>query len=385
MNAHSPRLRDLVAFLLQGARRARPDRRRGTARVRVIHRFTDGTTRLSPMIKAMAALLGMVLALAAPALPAHAGKATVLLVLQPVKANGKKWDLGRGADPVLCVETGCYVSTGLSEAARFIAGDVTFRGLKRKADACNNRLTCAFRAITLPDDGPGFIQPIDIDLLRHDRPAPRHVMADETCRLEDTRLSCDGGIFTPDYSLWIVPEALARKGGAAALDYALFRGIRASRRAFMERFVTQARESLPELVGDFLRLVLAEHVARACRRSADVIVEALAIADIAPARDPQAQQLVRDVLDGTKHESLMRRMRLHEPLFWRLHALIARLHTLAAADRALPVPGRDTIRLRNGGGQSTLEIGWAVRSRARNLVRPCQGDDAVPTEALLID
>jgi len=137
------------------------------------------------------------------------------------------------ADPILCLPDGCYVSRGPELSARFFPGRRalgfanTWGG---RAGACRNELACVFRDIDL-GGLPGYLQPVDLHILKHDRRRGLEVVTDSSCRLERERLDCDDGLMMADYALWIVPENLAAAAGPAALWRALAEGLERPRAA----------------------------------------------------------------------------------------------------------------------------------------------------------
>jgi hypothetical protein len=150
---------------------------------------------------------------------------TVLLRMAP-----GSYGIRRGhptADPILCLPDGCYVSRGPELAARFFPGRRalgvanTWGG---RAGACRNELACVFRDIDL-GRLPGYLQPVDLHILKHDRRRGQQIVTDSSCRLERGRLICDDGIVLADYGLWIVPESLAAAAGPDVLWRALTEGL----------------------------------------------------------------------------------------------------------------------------------------------------------------
>ena len=147
---------------------------------------------------------------------------TVLLVMEPgtygIRRGGAKI-----ADPVLCTREGCYVSAGTDHPAVFLPGRraLGFRNTwGARAGACRNTLGCVFRGVEL-GALPGFLQPVDLHLFKHDLRLGHAVLADSDCRADAGRLSCRHGIYADDYSMWIIPESLAATAGSAALQRAL--------------------------------------------------------------------------------------------------------------------------------------------------------------------
>jgi hypothetical protein len=151
-----------------------------------------------------------------------ATRVTVLLVMEPgtygIRRGGAKV-----ADPVLCTREGCYVSAGADRPAVFLPGRKAL-GIRNtwgaRAGACSNMLGCVFRGVEL-GVLPGFLQPVDLHILKHDLRLGHAVLADSDCRTDGGRLSCRHGIYADDYSMWIIPESLAATAGSATLQRAL--------------------------------------------------------------------------------------------------------------------------------------------------------------------
>jgi hypothetical protein len=76
-----------------------------------------------------------------------------------------------------------------------------------------------------------LVQPIDLKLVRHDRREQREVAIDQTCKLIEGRLSCSRPVRTATYTLWIVPEHVAREVGSDKLADAVSDGLMTSRTA----------------------------------------------------------------------------------------------------------------------------------------------------------
>jgi hypothetical protein len=149
---------------------------------------------------------------------------TVLLWLAP-----GSYGIRRGhpsADPILCVADGCYISRGADRPARFLPGRRALGFLNTwgdRAGACRAALGCVFRAVDL-GGLPGYLQPVDLHILKHDRRRGQRVGADSSCRLASGRLICRHGVATEDYALWVVPEPLAAAAGPVVLQRALTEG-----------------------------------------------------------------------------------------------------------------------------------------------------------------
>ena len=159
------------------------------------------------------------------------GRATVLMVMAPTDLRGR--DAERGADPILCVSAGCYVSNGAQAPATYHSfNDSLSLGGRfgRGAGDCNHSAVCVYRNVDL-GTGPAMVQPINLRLVRHDRREQREVTVDESCRVIDGRLSCSRPVRTSSYTLWVVPEALARDIGPELLASAVSSGLRTAQTA----------------------------------------------------------------------------------------------------------------------------------------------------------
>ena len=163
---------------------------------------------------------------------AASSRFTVLLVMEPgtygIRRRGP-----RVADPILCTRWGCYVSTGANGSAIFMAGrSATGFGntLGRRAGACRQSLGCVFRDVEI-GSLPGYLQPIDLHIFKHDRREGHLVLANSGCRTESGRLACRYGIYADNYTLWVLPETFAAAIGPAALQQAVAEGLNGPRSA----------------------------------------------------------------------------------------------------------------------------------------------------------
>jgi hypothetical protein len=140
------------------------------------------------------------------------GRATILLVMNP-QVDGRRL---RAPEPILCVEYGCYVSTGTQAPSTFLSfrqATGPFGRLGRGAGVCASRETCV--------SGSTPVQPVDLRFARPDRKMLRDIVADESCRMISGRLSCSRPVRTEDYTMWVVPERIASAIGPDALDAAV--------------------------------------------------------------------------------------------------------------------------------------------------------------------
>jgi len=168
----------------------------------------------------------------------HAGpfpeRVTVLLIVEPRRYGFAH--IHRTANPVLCVGGGCYISSGLEHAADYMSrwkalGPINSIG--RRAGPCRNQLTCVFRNVEL--SGPSAtMQPIDMGFWHHDRRDIKKAQADRSCEVIAGRLFCAKPVIGHRYRAWIVPESIAAKAGADALEDALDDGLPSARSAERE-------------------------------------------------------------------------------------------------------------------------------------------------------
>ena len=162
-------------------------------------------------------------------------RVTILVIMEPGKKGIRRFD--KAADPVLCVKEGCYVSAGTASAAelrpvvKVLGFSNTFGA---RAGACQHALGCTFRNVDLGSSA-GFIQPVDMKVMVHDRREPQIITEDSDCRLEAQRLLCRRPVLAGSYRLWIIPEATAERAGSAALEAAVRDGLPTSQQAVLSK------------------------------------------------------------------------------------------------------------------------------------------------------
>jgi hypothetical protein len=152
-------------------------------------------------------------------------RVTVLMRLAPGRYGIRRGS--QAADPILCLPDGCYISEGSEREARFLPGRRALgfgNTWGARAGACRGQLLCVFRGVDL-GRLPGYLQPIDLHILKHDLRQGLVVPTDSACRLNGRDLVCHAGVYAEDYALWIVPEDLAAAAGSIALRRALFEGL----------------------------------------------------------------------------------------------------------------------------------------------------------------
>lgn len=165
------------------------------------------------------------LGMTTPAVTAIDGRVTVLLVMAPGHRGIRRFD--HSADPILCTDAGCFVSAGTSAPARFM-GHRRATGFRNtfggRAGSCSQSLGCVFRGIDV-GTGNGWLQPVDLKVMVHDRRLMQRAAADTTCAVTQGRLACARALVSADYALWIVPEAVANTAGPEALARAVAEGL----------------------------------------------------------------------------------------------------------------------------------------------------------------
>jgi len=194
---------------------------------------TETTQQLSPPVDDVIALPEPGYALGGPAnlrrglaeASSILSTATVLLKMQPGNKGLRRFK--KTADPVLCGRRHCYMSQGFDQKADRMQRGATlgpYNTLGRRAGACRQKLSCAFRHVDLMDEGV-LLQPVDLKFMRHDRRAYRNIKADKTCKISAGRLHCAKPIKAKTWSAWIVPEHIAVQAGRDGLETALQDGL----------------------------------------------------------------------------------------------------------------------------------------------------------------
>ncbi|MFM9939684.1 MAG: hypothetical protein ACKVP7_09330 [Hyphomicrobiaceae bacterium] len=160
-----------------------------------------------------------------PTSEAEGGRFAVLLVMAPGNRGIRRHK--KTADPVLCMDDGCYVSTGSASAATLLRQRQALgigRTLGARAGACENTLGCVFREVEIPAF-PSYVQPVDMRVVRHDRRAAQTVAGGSDCYLAAGRLGCRQPVQAGDYVIWLVPERMAKAIGPELLEQAVADGL----------------------------------------------------------------------------------------------------------------------------------------------------------------
>jgi len=165
-----------------------------------------------------------------PAAVRNATSVTILLVMEP-GTNGIRRG-NKTADPVLCLDRWCYVSTGVDSPAKVMSRGATLgpvNTLGARAGACRKSLTCVFRGMDVAayfsaGAKAAVLQPIDLRYLHHDRRQPMPLALDSKCSTGKGEIKCARAIKGKGWSAWIIPEEMAVEAGADALVAALSSG-----------------------------------------------------------------------------------------------------------------------------------------------------------------
>ncbi|HMN39085.1 MAG TPA: hypothetical protein PKD49_15430 [Hyphomicrobium sp.] len=148
------------------------------------------------------------------------GRATVLLVLSDM--TGESDGQPKTFDPIVCVQTQCYVSTGAGTDAKRISKAQalsTKNAIAAGAGACAGRSRCAFRDVEIAVETQ--LEIVNLGLAQHKRHEALDAAVDKSCHVEDGELACDHPLTAPAYRIWIVPEDVAGHAGPDALEAAL--------------------------------------------------------------------------------------------------------------------------------------------------------------------
>lgn len=156
---------------------------------------------------------------------------TVLMLMGPGNKGIRRHN--KTADPVLCTDSGCYVSNGATATAALMTHRKALgfgRTWGQRAGACQMSLTCVFRGVEA-GGLPFHIQPVDMRVVRHDRREAQVVDGGSDCFLAAGRLGCRRPVRGTNYVIWLVPEKMAEAIGPALLEQALADGLPDSEQA----------------------------------------------------------------------------------------------------------------------------------------------------------
>ena len=322
-----------------------------------------------------AVFAGLALAAAFATTPAAAERATAILVLEHVRSDGSVWDFGPGADPVLCLKAGCYRSHGDATAAEFFPAHSALKF--GNAGDCSNAFSCIFRHIDV-DAVLTEIAPIDVDVIRHDGMEKRFVSPDRSCAFSKGELQCAGGTYTSEYSLWMVPDAIADAAGPEALRAAAETSIARARTTAATHFLASELNGLPDAARGFYQLVLAKQISEPCQHDPSVMLATFALSGLVKRGDLPMLQLLNRYLDITDPRD-MRSFIASDPRgFWRLHDAIDKMHLFASAESVERINfNAGGIALETNGGASMLRVDPELEARAQAVIDRCQDGQPV--------
>jgi len=330
---------------------------------------------------------------------AEAELLTIAVVINPVQADGSAWDIGAGADIVLCGVKGCYVSNGLTEAATFYEGS---RGpwVLSKAGACRDAVKCVFRGVDLDklrSDKDRSIQPMDVDYVSHNYLEKVQIKEAPACEVKGAAIDCERGFHKRSYSLWAMAEKVAVKGGKAGLDHVLFKGILSQRVAALTGEIGMLRSQVQKDVARFYKLIFDVDVPASCGADPAFLTEAFYVTGLADASQRRAEFVLKDLLGNVPVARLEGLVRRTPEIFWAYRDITQQLGRFAGAKRALYEEEAEGIFLRDGepaaesgpdtvadnrpaDAGKTLVYGWKARGRARSGLSACGVEVSLESE-----
>lgn len=163
-------------------------------------------------------------------------RVSVLLIVEPRRP-------GKATNPVLCIEKSCYISGGADDAADRVTRDHALgpgNTIGRRAGPCNKQRTCIYRNVYLGQIAS--IQPVDLGFWGHKRHDIYTVRPDKSCDVIKGRLFCASPVIGHGYRAWIVPEEIAARAGARALEAALAEGLPPARSAALDTWTSTVRQ-----------------------------------------------------------------------------------------------------------------------------------------------
>ncbi|MBS0249797.1 MAG: hypothetical protein JSR78_01895 [Proteobacteria bacterium] len=149
------------------------------------------------------------------------GAATVLLVL-----DSDGIGLGFKPDPILCIDNTCWLSNGFRAPARSLPRNQAV-ALSSTSDmtagSCSGKSGCVYRNVII--DPMHRIDVIEVGEGGGASSGAYTITADQSCRVDGDSLSCNNGLATQNYRIWVVPEAQAETAGAVRLENTLAEGL----------------------------------------------------------------------------------------------------------------------------------------------------------------
>ena len=275
---------------------------------------------------------------------------SVALVVMPRRADGSAWDVGVGADIVLCGAAGCYVSNGLETAATFYEGSAGLRLIK-KAGACRDSTACVFRDVDfskLITNENDLVQPVDVDYVSHSHMdgmfknrlnKEKSLFNAENCSLKKSVLACKVGVHRRDYSLWLMPEKLAELGGKEALDAVLFKGLLHQRAKTLTDELLKHRVRVQTASLEFYKKMFAGDMdvsldqLNSCVLTPEFLSETFYVLGLADASERRAEVLLTDMVGKLPPQKIRGLIQRTPQFFWAFLDLTSQLEAFAFADQ----------------------------------------------------
>lgn len=307
-------------------------------------------------------------------------RVSVAVLVTPRMADGAAWDIGHGADIVLCGTKGCYVSEGLDKPATFYEDSGAFRLLK-KAGACRDHLTCVFRAVDLgklnkPDDPEAYIQLIDVDYVSHNYMSKISLTGPMVCDEVSGRFSCEGGVHKRTFSLWAIDEGLAARAKRDGLDQVLFHGLPEQRISAMTASIRPLREEIKASTARFYQLIFGKTVPDHCLSDTRFLSETFFVTGLSDAKQRRAEPLIRS-LTGEKPVDALRELVQRSPqIYWGFVDIAKQLRDFSLAREARLDEEVDGLSLDGQEAGLTLTYGWRIKARAKAALTSCAARNA---------
>lgn len=303
-----------------------------------------------------------------------ADRVTVLLAFEPTKANGKKWDRGLGADPALCMNHGCYKSGGLSSDARYYPRKKIFLPAVVNPH-CRNSLICIFRGVELDEDVTE-IWPVDLDGFGHDRLERRLVKADDSCLVTRGSLRCLNGVFTEQYSMWLVPDNVLEEASLREIERTLSVRLYNSKDRFTKFYLRNTLTEMPDILARFYERLVGRTVPKDCTADIDVALDAFELSGLLWAHNHHTKRLVKAYLENTHPEKFQTLAEDYPKVFWKLYKMIHKMQDFARAEKVVVDTKLRGLRLRKSHHAYTLVVGERVRDHAEEIIEKCIYDTA---------
>ncbi len=326
-------------------------------------------------------------------------KVSVAAVITPTQADGSAWDIGAGADLVLCGAAGCYVSNGLEQDATFYAGSGALRLIK-KAGACRDVVKCMFRGVELgklQTETEKAVQLVDVDYVSHSYFGEVYADGPDQCQNVDVTVMCEKGVHRQTFSLWFIAEDVAQKAGKAGLDYVLFKGLDQQRVEALTQNLGDSRKRLRAAVSEFYRKLLADDegsktVPASCLNQPAFLAETFYVMGLADANGRRAELLLKDLVGQLPLSRVAGLIRRTPAFYWAFMDITKQFEAFAGADEFIFKDDEKELQLKpvkiavsdgekdlTGTASEKLNLekhqliyGWQVKARAKAALEGCR-------------